>query len=423
MTGATEALGDTLPDIALAARLFDELRARTGDGRGITRASYGAGEAIAHAIVRREAERLGMSCRTDAAANLTMTLPGARTGPAVVIGSHLDSVPVGGNFDGAAGVLLGLAVAAGYRAAGVTPPAPLAVMAIRAEESTWFPASYIGSRGAFGRLRPAELDLPRAGDGVTLGQAIAAAGGDPAATTQARTLPHVGLFLEAHIEQGPVLASAGPAVAVVSGIRGSLRRRDAVCHGQYAHSGATPRGWRQDAALAVARLVIRLDEAWQRMAALGHDLTVTFGRIATDPAEAAFSKVAGRVEFSVDIRSASRETLALMRDELLRAVAEAEAATGTRFDLGPETGSEPALMDARLIAALVRAGGGVPVMPCGAGHDAAVFAGQGIPAAMVFIRNAHGSHNPDEAMDMADFALAARLVSAFCLADPLGALA
>lgn len=419
---APAASGDPAPDVALAARLFTELRLRTGTGRGITRASYGLGEQIAHDMVRREARRLGMDCRIDAACNLYLTLRGQRRGPAVMVGSHLDSVPMGGNFDGAAGVLAGLAVASGYRAAGVVPPQDLTVLAIRAEESTWFSASYIGSRAAFGALTAAELDgVLRAGDRVALGAAIEAAGGDAAqlrAGVPQIDPAQVACFIEPHIEQGPVLVARNRPVGIVTGIRGSFRHRQAVCHGTYAHSGATPREVRADAAMAVARLAVRLDDAWDRLAAQGHDLTVTFGQMATDPAEAAFSKVAGRMEFSVDIRSQSHATLDLMRAELRQAVA---AAGAVRFDLGPETGSEPALMDRQVIADLAgiaaAQGVGAEVMPCGAGHDAAVFAQRGVPTGMLFIRNRNGSHNPDEAMEMEDFAVACRILSAFCLQE------
>ena len=421
-TAAAAARPHCAPDVALAERLFDELRERTGTPAGITRASFGLGEQVAHDIVAREAARLGMELEIDAGCNLYMTLRGAAPGPAVFVGSHLDSVPRGGNFDGAAGVLCGLAVAAGFVAAGVRPPQDLTVIAIRAEESTWFGASYIGSRAAFGWLEASELDgILRAGDLVRLGAALEAAGGDSAAIRSGKAhldASRVGAFIEPHIEQGPVLEASGKPVAIVTGIRGSFRRRQARCLGAYAHSGATPRENRADAVLATARLVSRLDDAWIRLADEGHDLTVTFGQFATSPSEAAFSKVAGRVDFALDVRSASRETLDLMRTELAAAVAEIEASHGVSFDLGVETGSEPALMDHAIITALDEIAHereiDAPQLACGAGHDAAVFAKEGIPTGMVFIRNQNGSHNPDEAMDIADFAVACDLISAFC---------
>jgi N-carbamoyl-L-amino-acid hydrolase len=413
------------PDICLAERLFDELRQRTGTSQGITRTSYGLGEQIAHEIVRREARQIGMEISMDAGGNLYMRLRGQRPGPAVFVGSHLDSVPLGGNFDGAAGVLAGLAVASGFHAAEVVPPQDLVVMAIRAEESTWFNASYVGSRAAFGLLRPSELDdVRRAGDQVTLDAAIDAAGGNSRQLRDGAAYldpAQIACFIEPHIEQGPVLLAKGQPVGIVTGIRGSFRHRMARCLGTYAHSGATPRANRQDAVLATARLITRLDDVWQGLLVSGQELTVTFGQTATVLGEAAFSKVAGRVDFSLDIRSQSDRTLDMMREELRQAVAQIEASHGVHFDLGPETTSEPALMDRRVIAnlaTLAEAQEVTPeIMPCGAGHDAAVFAKVGVPTGMIFIRNANGSHNPYEAMDISDFAVVARILSAFCLQD------
>src|SRR5690606_38294664 len=119
---------------------------------------------------------------TDAAGNLYMRMDGAAPDrPGWIVGSHLDSVPHGGNFDGAAGVVAGLACLAGLKAAGLTPPRPVTVMANRAEESTWFPASYIGSLAAFGRLDPSILDLPRADTGRSLRDHMRDEGFDPEA--------------------------------------------------------------------------------------------------------------------------------------------------------------------------------------------------------------------------------------------------
>ena len=417
--------GAPAPDIALAERLFNELRDRTDEGRpdrGVTRVSYGLGEQIAHYMVQREARRLGLSCRIDAACNLYLTLKGRTAGPGIVIGSHLDSVPKGGNFDGAAGVLAGLAVAAGFVRAGQRPARDLTIMAIRAEESAWFGASYIGSRAAFGKLSETELDtVVRSSDRVLLRAAIASAGGNPdlLKTGHAHLRPaDVAAFIEPHIEQGPVLIGEGRALGIVTGIRGSFRYRYARCEGQYAHSGATPRSLRRDAVLATAHLAVTLDAVWQRHSEAGHDLSVTFGQLVTDRENAAFSKVAGLVDFSLDVRSEEPATLDLMRTELARAVAAIEAEFGVRFHLGEETGSDPARMADGLIHQVSDIAGQLGLdarkMPCGAGHDAAIFAQHGVPTAMIFIRNRNGSHNPHEAMEIADFARAADVLSTLC---------
>lgn len=410
------------PDLALAGELFAQLRRDGHDGVGITRDAYGPGEQRAHDEALRLARTLGLEIARDAALNLYMTLPGQdRRAPRSMTGSHLDSVPAGGNYDGAAGVVAGLAVLAGWRRAGFVPPADVTVMAVRAEESTWFPYSYLGSKAAFGRVGRDALQLRRADTGRTLAEHLAECGGDPAAFGQAWLDPaRIARFVELHIEQGPVLVDEALPVGIVTGIRGSLRYRDARVLGSYAHSGAVPRAGRRDAVRAAALLVAVIDEDWERLEAQGRDLVVTFGKFSTNPAQHAFSKVAGEVDLCVDVRSQDRAVLDEV-DALLGAHARRlERSTGTRIELGARTGSEPALMDAGIQQALqasaARHGIAVRCLASGAGHDAAVFAQHGVPTGMVFVRNEHGSHNPDEHMDMDDFALGARL-----LADVLAA--
>ena len=418
--------GRTDPDIALAASLFDELAMRTGDGEGISRPSFGEGEQIAHDLVRRAGERLGLQVETDAACNLYLTLPGRKSEDRIMIGSHLDSVPQGGNFDGAAGVLCGLSVIAGLAGAGERPGRDITVMAIRAEESTWFASSYIGSRAAFGLLESTELDdVRRASDGMKLGEAISAAGGDVKqlhAGKQQLDPAGIGLYIEPHIEQGPYLVKVNKPVGIVSGIRGSFRYRNASCIGSYGHSGATPRHLRRDAVRASAALVMGMDEVWDRAERDDDDLSITFGKLATDPVEHAFSKVAGRVDFSLDVRSLFPEILEQATFELTRLVEQLSRQHSVRFELGPRTGTHPAMMDGKVVAAMEAAcsAEGVPsvTLPSGAGHDAAVFAGMDVPTGMLFIRNENGSHNPKESMEMDDFAAAARVLMRICLEPP-----
>lgn len=407
------------PDHLLAKQLFAALHASSFDGVGITRASYGAGEQAAHQLLRAQAERAGLEVATDAALNLYITLPGRNRELArVMTGSHLDSVPRGGNFDGAAGVVAGLAVLAGWRQAGYQPQRDVTVMAVRAEESAWFPVSYVGSKAAFGLLPAAALRACRADNGVSLEQHLLQLGGDPQAISEGRAYLDAGRidsFVEVHIEQGPVLIDAGKALGIVSGICGSLRYRQARVTGNYAHSGATPRSHRHDAVVAASRLVVALQDVWQQLESQGHELTVTIGQLQTDPQQADFSKVSGRVEFCIDLRSRSIATLQLMDSHLLQAVAQITTEHGVRFELGEQSGSAPGVLAEplvqRLQAAAARLGYSSLGMPSGAGHDAALFAGQGVDTAMLFIRNANGSHNPDEAMALEDFQAATRVLS------------
>lgn len=414
------------PDISLARKLFDRLAEATSDGVGITRDSYGAGEAFAHDLIASTARDLGLETRTDAAMNLYVTLAGEdRSLPSVMTGSHLDSVPRGGNFDGAAGVIAGISVLSAWLQAGKKPLRDTVVIAIRAEESAWFPVSYPGSKAIFGTLPAEALELKRFDRDVTLGEAIEAAGGDPRALASGTCLldPRtVSRFIEVHIEQGPVLVGSNQPVGIVNGIRGSFRYRHARINGVYSHSGATPRAHRHDAVAAAAAFIERLNAHWSAFEENGADLALTFGQLSTDGEQADFSKVPGRVDFSIDVRSASAQTLDAFESVVLREVANVEQQTSTRFDLGPRTASTPAPMDAELISEMMdkakALGIDARVMPSGAGHDTATFALQGIPSAMIFVRNHNGSHNPEEAMDMADFAVATRLLGAALDAEP-----
>lgn len=402
------------PDIALAARLFARLRDATYDGVGITREAYGPGEQLAHDMVRAEAEALGLECAVDPVGNLTMTLPGKdRAAKRIVLGSHLDSVPQGGNYDGAAGVLAGLASVAGMKRAGFTPARDITVIAVRAEEAgAWFPTSYPGSKAALGTLGAEALALRRLDSGRTLEEHMREQGFDPdhiRAGGRIMGPDNVAAYLELHIEQGPVLEAEKVPVGIVTGIPGSRRLRAGRVLGEYNHSGATPRRYRADAAVALAELAAKLDDYWGALEAQGHALVVTFCVLATT-AEAGFTKIPGEARFQLDVRSVNPASVDLVFAELARLSVAIAARRGVRFDLGAETSSLAAPMDSALQTGLARAAGalGVAHLPIasGAGHDAAAFAQAGIPAAMLFVRNQHGSHNPREAMRMEDFAAA-----------------
>jgi N-carbamoyl-L-amino-acid hydrolase len=407
-------LPNLTPDVALAERLFAELRARTADDPGVTRESYGPGERAAHALVREAAEGLGLEAKPDPVGNLHMTLPGAdRAAKRIVLGSHLDSVRHGGNFDGAAGVLAGLAAVAGLRRAGFTPACDVTVMAIRAEEAgAWFPTSYPGSRGALGALKPEELAIRRQDSGRTLEEHMLDEGFDPGfVRREERVLgpDKVAAFLEVHIEQGPVLDAEAIPVGIVTGIPGSRRLRAGRVIGEYNHSGGTPRKYRRDAAIALAELAAAVDEAWGRLEAEGHRMVCTFCTMATTP-EAGFTKIAGEANFQLDIRSVEPHSVDRLMEQVYELVPRIEARRGVRFELGPESGSRASPMDAGVQAGLRRAAEALGirylVMPSGGGHDAAAFAQAGVPAGMLFVRNQNGSHNPKEDMRMEDFAAA-----------------
>jgi N-carbamoyl-L-amino-acid hydrolase len=411
------------PELELAASLFGALGSATRRGRGIVRDSYGEGEQAAHDIVRRAAERLALEVSVDAIGNLFVALPGRdRAAPRIILGSHLDSVPQGGNFDGAAGVVAGLCLLSALRRAQITPPCDFTVMAIRAEESAWFDIAYLGSAGAFGLLDPACLSIRRSDNGQTLESTLTARGFDPRPIRERRRLldpRRIRAYLELHIEQGPTLVAEGLPAAVVSGIRGCKRFRNARCTGEYGHSGALARPYRRDAVAATVAFLHHMEKVWLTEEAAGADLVLTAGELYTDPAMHGPSKVAGETHFVLDLRSLSEATMDAVAAEARAAAARIGAEYRVDIDLGTTSDSPAAVMDERLRSRLMRLLDRPLEMASGAGHDAAVFCKVGVPSAMIFVRNDRGSHNPDEGMALEDFAVGAQALLELLLDFPL----
>lgn len=408
---------------AYAASVFDTLRARTLDAPGVTRASYMEGEQLAHDIVAALARDLGLDVSVDAAGNLSASLAGRnRERPVWITGSHLDSVHHGGNFDGAAGVVAGLVALAALRDAGLQPECDIVVMAFRAEESsTWFAGrhgGHLGSRAALGLLWDGELDSAiHVATGLSLRAMMAQAGFDPGLIeTGPPILSPAGIagFIELHIEQGPILENRAIPVGVVTGIRGAYRARNAKVVGAWSHSGAVPHEYRQDAVFALAELVMALDGEWSRRRAAGEDLVVTVGRFSTLAETHSLTKVPGHVDFTLDIRSQDAGTLDGMEAFLRTSAGEIGARRHVSFELNPIDRAMPGKMAPALVAGLQASADGLAIpyltMASGGGHDAQDFADAGIPAVMVFVRNDKGSHNPHEAMTIADFMQATRVL-------------
>ncbi|HEX2825954.1 MAG TPA: hydantoinase/carbamoylase family amidase [Burkholderiales bacterium] len=413
----------------LAVELFDTLRKETADGAGVSRESYGAGEQLAHDLLTKTARALDLETRVDFAGNLYLTLPGRdRSAPGWITGSHLDSVPMGGNYDGAAGVIAGIVVQAALRRSGEQPPRDITVVGIRAEEaSSWYEGSHnghLGSRAALGMLPAKELHAAvNSRSRRTLAQHIAEAGFDVDAIAAQRVALDRGRYagyVELHIEQGPVLENRAYPVGIVTAIRGSARLRSARCIGEYTHSGAVPHEYRSDTVLATAELCHRLDLAWEEVRNAGGDLVYTVGKLYTDPKAHALTKVPGETSFTIDLRSQSQVTLDAMMARTRELADEIGQRRRVRFELGEWNLQEPSVMDEGLRGVLAREArvlGLEPLaLPSGAGHDAQDFERADYPAAMIFVRNAHGSHNPFEAMDIADFALGTQLLARFLTA-------
>lgn len=402
----------------LASALFDRLRQDGLDEPGVSRDPYGAGEQRGHATMAAAAAARGLLIDRDAAANLYMTLPGRdRAAPLVVVGSHLDSVPHGGNFDGAAGVVAGLVAVAALQDMGLTPACDITVMGIRAEESIWFQVSYVGSRSALGDLPDGALDVRRIDTGRTLAEHIAECGGDPAALR--RRTPYfdpAGLraYLELHVEQAPSLVAAGNAVAVCTGIPGNFRYPEARIEGSADHVGL-PRRFRHDAAMAGAEFAMAMDALWAEHEERGVPMACTIGRFYTDPAAHGMTIVPGSFHFSLDVRAYDEAVLAALDQRVDAIIAGIEQRRGVRFHRGTKARAAVGVMDPAIRTDL-HAGAaalGMPVLDIGspASHDAAAFAARGVPTGMIFVRNDNGSHNPREAMTIDDFLAGSTLLT------------
>ena len=409
---------------ALVEQLFQELLDLSHDPEGgVTRAPYSPEETRIHQRVGAIAGTLGLEVTRDAMANTYMTLPGRDpAAQKILTGSHLDSVRQGGNFDGAAGVVAGLAVCAALKDLGIQPRRDISVMGVRAEESAWFGISYIGSRGALGVLPDGALGARRVDAGLTLADGIRAAGGDPdAVAARRKTFEPTDLhcFLELHIEQGPLLDRDGLPAGIVTAIPGNFRFPDAHVLGEYGHVGLL-KDWRRDAVTAASEFAVAMDALWADWEGDGKPMACTIGQFNTDPELHAMTKVAGELRFTLDVRAYDAVHLKELEAKTLAIIRSVEERRGVRFELGATARAAvgemaPVICDD--LAAIARELA-IPVRRLGspASHDSAAFAAAGVPTAMIFVRNAHVSHNPAEAMAIDDFLQAAAIMATWIAA-------
>lgn len=359
-------------------RRCDEL-GRISEERGcLTRTFHSPAMQRANVLVGSWMRAAGMEVREDAAFNVIGRLPStARGGKCVIIGSHLDTVCNAGKYDGPLGVLLGIAVAERLRGAGL--PFHLEVAGFSDEEGVRYQTTYLGSRAMCGML--GRRDLAKIGE-----KGIARA---------KRPRGELLAYLEAHIEQGPVLERRNEAVGVVTAIAGQTRIR-AEFTGCAAHAGTTPMDMRQDALCGAAEVVLAAEKA---------GVIATVGQCGV--VGGASNVVPALVRFTLDVRD-SNDARRVAACAKLHRLAEAVArrrGLRLRWEIVQQT--PVAAMDPDLTKILRRcAGAGVRAMPSGAGHDAAVMS-KICPAAMLFIRCKGGvSHHPDESVKTADVAVA-----------------
>ena len=344
-------------------------------------------------------EDAGMTTRRDAVGNV-VGRHGAGERP-FVLGSHLDTVPNAGTFDGPLGIVAAIAVVERLAAGGPQPSCPVEVVAFADEEGTRFGTSYLGSAAYIGALDLAWLDQVDA-DGTTLRDAIRASGGDPDVALETSPPELLG-YLEVHIEQGPVLEREGLPVGVVTAIAGQTRAR-IVLTGEAGHAGTLPMDARHDALAAAAEAVL----AVERHGRAEPGLVATVGALTLSPNVG--NVVPGEVRMLLDVRHADDRVRRRTAEEVRADVEGVAAVRGVYADWTTRYETPAAVLDAMLrerLADGIRAEG-LPVreLVSGAGHDAVVLS-RICPAAMLFVRCAEGiSHDPRESVSEEDVAVA-----------------
>ena len=344
-----------------------------------------------HAHLRARMEALGMTIQIDAAGNLRgLWQPASPGGKRLLIGSHIDTVPNAGAFDGVLGVALALECV--EIAQELALPLAIEVIAFSEEEGVRYGSPFLGSRAVAGRFDNTLLKLTDA-ECISMEAAMRSFGLDPGKIGEAAMDADAAAFLEIHIEQGPVLEAEDLPVAAVTAIVGQTRL-NLTFGGHANHAGTTPMHLRRDALTAAAEWISEVEAVARRTGGL----VATVGRVTVEPN--AGNVVPGLVQVSLEVRHAHDETRGSFVEELVtraRAIATSRGLTIERTDRL----DQPAVpMDERLtsflIDAIEAAGYPVKTMPSGAGHDAMVMAAR-LPAAMLFLRSPGGiSHHPAE---------------------------
>jgi allantoate deiminase len=346
-----------------------------------------------HALLKGWMEAAGMTVKVDAIGNLRGVWPGPTANcPRLLIGSHLDSVPNAGAFDGILGVLLGLAIVEQLR--GQHLPFAIEVIGFSEEEGVRFNKPFLGSLALIGKL-DAETLARTDRNGITIAEAIRNYGLDPTNLSDALLPEEAFAYLEFHIEQGPILESEGASLGIVEALVGQTRIQFTFT-GQANHAGTTPMHLRHDAMAAAADWIV----AVEAYANANSGLVATVGKVETSPG--AGNVIAGRVTASLDVRHVDEQTRQTAVSSLIDIANSAGARRGVQVSAQThlEQSAVPLspLLTQRLQTAADRAGFPSRRMTSGAGHDAMIVA-QRLPSAMLFLRSPGGlSHHPDESV-------------------------
>ncbi len=380
-------------------RFLDELASfNATQGQGITRMSYGTQAHDARAWLRRQMELAGLQVHEDAIGNVIGTLPGARDSlPSVMIGSHFDTVPHGGAFDGAAGVVMALEIATLFHEQGLHPYYPLEVVALVEEEGASFGRGLLASSAMAGHITSQMLESLHDSAGVSAAQRMSEAGYAPQEVSSViRTPESLKAFIELHIEQGPVLEQTATDLGIVDAIVG-MTQLSVTLTGKAGHAGTTPMDKRQDALLAASHIISQVGE-FARQA--GDATVATVGKLQVYPNGS--NVIPHQVVFSVDIRSRDEQKLRQVIGQTREAISQ-QANHGITAEIEQPLYVSPTPMAPEIVRNLKqqcdRLGYSHRTMVSGAGHDAMVFAGL-TPTALLFVPSRDGlSHHPDEWSD------------------------
>jgi N-carbamoyl-L-amino-acid hydrolase len=384
---------------------------------GVSRVAFGAADIAGRAHIASLMRDAGLEVRTDMAGNII----GRRAGidpalPVIMTGSHIDSVPQGGNYDGDVGVLGAIEVAELLRDHGIATRHPIEFVVFTDEEG-----GTVGSQAMAGRLGPNMLDIV-SHSGLVTRDGIRAVGGDPSRIAEARRAPaEIAAFVELHIEQGAILDEAGIDIGVVEGIVG-IRWWDVSVEGVANHAGTTPMNRRRDPLLAAAELVLAVNRI---ASATPGTQVATVGRIRAEPGAA--NVIPGRVEMSLEIRDLAADKMESVFQAVAAEAKRIAGARGTPITFREVDGAlEPAPTDERLRKVVEQAAGSLGLshrrMPSGAGHDALEIAHLA-PIAMIFVPSQGGiSHAPREYTSPRDMAQGTDVLLRTLLAIDRGAL-
>jgi hydantoinase/carbamoylase family amidase len=361
------------------------------EGKGVTRTAFSETDIRAREWLRSKMEAAGLDVRMDEAANIIGTLkpPTGTSDKVLVVCSHLDTVPGGGKFDGALGVVAGLECARTLKENGVLLPWGLEIIDFSDEEAA-HNAGTVGSRAMMGQLTGDEIFISRSKGKATFAEAMKKLGVDPAGIGNAAREPEsFEGVLELHIEQGSRLETGGIEIGAVTGIVGIYRYIITV-EGEADHAGTTPMDLRNDALVKAAPVFFLLPQ-WVR--ARSREMVGTIGQVTLEPG--AMNVIPGECSFIVELRSMEKQDVEAIRDLLGQWVEE-----NPGFSMKPILEKESVALSDPLIDTIVRAaemeGLSCNRMPSGAGHDAQSFAAF-VPSGMIFVPCRNGkSHCPDE---------------------------